>query len=58
MTVPPVFLRLPLASDNTLTVTVSPPLAHWGPGPVHMRLISYVLREGQVSSLQLCEQMF
>lgn len=48
LTVPPVTLRLPLASDPSLTATVSPPIAHWGPGPVHMRLISYELREGQV----------
>ncbi|XP_056254971.1 lipase, hormone-sensitive a [Seriola aureovittata] len=49
LTVPPVTLRLPLASDPSLTATVSPPIAHWGPGPVHMRLISYELREGQDS---------
>nr|XP_020497958.1 hormone-sensitive lipase-like isoform X2 [Labrus bergylta] len=49
MTVPPVTLSLPLASDPSLTATVSPPLAHWGPGPVHMRLISYEIREGQDS---------
>lgn len=51
MTVPPVTLRLPLASDPRLTVTVSPPIAHWGPGPVHMRLISHELREGQVMKI-------
>ncbi|XP_071355910.1 lipase, hormone-sensitive a isoform X2 [Trachinotus anak] len=49
LTVPPVTLRLPLASDPSLTATVSPPIAHWGPGPVLMRLISYELREGQDS---------
>ncbi|XP_074543251.1 lipase, hormone-sensitive a isoform X2 [Halichoeres trimaculatus] len=49
LTVPPVPLRLSLASDNSLTATVSPPLAHWGPGPVHVRLISYEIREGQDS---------
>ncbi|KAL7381785.1 hypothetical protein ABVT39_011252 [Epinephelus coioides] len=49
LTVPPVTLRLPLASDPNLTATVSPPIAHWGPGPVHMRLISHELREGQES---------
>ncbi|MEQ2159711.1 hypothetical protein GOODEAATRI_025879 [Goodea atripinnis] len=49
LTVPPAGLRLPLASDPRLTTTVSPPVAHWGPGPVHMRLISYELREGQDS---------
>ncbi|KAM9838884.1 lipase, hormone-sensitive a isoform 1-T2 [Aulostomus maculatus] len=47
LTLPPVPLRLPLALDPSLSVTVSPPLAHWGPGPVHMRLISCELREGQ-----------
>ncbi|XP_069372808.1 lipase, hormone-sensitive a isoform X3 [Paralichthys olivaceus] len=49
LTVPPLPLRLPLASDPNLTATVSPPIAHSGPGPVHMRLISYELREGQDS---------
>nr|XP_043908276.1 lipase, hormone-sensitive a isoform X1 [Solea senegalensis] len=49
MTVPPETLHLPLASDPSLTTTVSPPVALWGPGPVHMRLISYELREGQDS---------
>ncbi|KAK2830655.1 hypothetical protein Q5P01_018586 [Channa striata] len=49
LTLPPVPLRLPLASDRSLSATVSPPVAHWGPGPVHMRLISYELREGQDS---------
>lgn len=54
LTVPPLTLRLPLASDSALTATVSPPIAHWGPGPVHMRLISYELREGQVDVPLLC----
>ncbi|XP_054911031.1 lipase, hormone-sensitive a isoform X2 [Poeciliopsis prolifica] len=49
LTVPPESLRLPLASDPTLSTSVSPPVAHWGPGPVHMRLISYDLRVGQDS---------
>lgn len=49
LTVPPVNLRLPLASDPSLCTTVSPPVAHWGPGPVHMRLISFELRDGQDS---------
>ncbi|XP_075995495.1 lipase, hormone-sensitive a [Genypterus blacodes] len=49
LTVPPVPLLLPLASDPSLNITVSPPLAHTGPGPVHMRLISHELREGQDS---------
>lgn len=48
LTVPPVSLRLPLASDPSLSTSVSPPVAHWGPGPVHMRLISCEIREGQV----------
>lgn len=48
LTLPPVTLRLPLASDPSLTATVSPPIAHWGPGPVNIRLISSELREGQV----------
>uniref|UniRef100_A0A3Q2PKV8 Lipase, hormone-sensitive a n=1 Tax=Fundulus heteroclitus TaxID=8078 RepID=A0A3Q2PKV8_FUNHE len=47
LTVPPASLRLPLASDPSLSTTVSPPIAHWGPGPVSMRLISYELRDGQ-----------
>ncbi|XP_010899184.1 lipase, hormone-sensitive a isoform X1 [Esox lucius] len=49
LTIPPEPLSLPLASDPKLFAPVSPPLAHWGPGPVHMRLISYELREGQDS---------
>uniref|UniRef100_A0A3P8U169 Hormone-sensitive lipase n=1 Tax=Amphiprion percula TaxID=161767 RepID=A0A3P8U169_AMPPE len=49
LTLPPVTLRLPLAADPNLTITISPPIAHWGPGPVHMRLISWELREGQDS---------
>ncbi|KAM9738501.1 lipase, hormone-sensitive a [Menidia menidia] len=49
LSVPPVPLQLPLASDPRLSTTVSPPVAHWGPGPVHMRLISHELREGQDS---------
>ncbi|XP_051811850.1 lipase, hormone-sensitive a isoform X2 [Acanthochromis polyacanthus] len=49
LTLPPVTLRLPLAADPNLTATISPPIAHWGPGPVHMRLISWELREGQDS---------
>ncbi|XP_034017365.1 lipase, hormone-sensitive a [Thalassophryne amazonica] len=49
LTVPPVALCLPLASDPSLSATVSPPLAHCGPGAVHLRLISYDLREGQDS---------
>uniref|UniRef100_A0AAR2M672 Hormone-sensitive lipase n=1 Tax=Pygocentrus nattereri TaxID=42514 RepID=A0AAR2M672_PYGNA len=50
LSVPGESLSLPLASDPSLTVTVSPPVAHWGPGPVNMRLISHTLREGQDSA--------
>ncbi|XP_071987589.1 hormone-sensitive lipase isoform X2 [Engystomops pustulosus] len=49
LTVPPVSLEMPLSSDPQRTVTINPPVAHTGPGPVHMRLISYQLREGQES---------
>ncbi|XP_012685000.1 lipase, hormone-sensitive a isoform X2 [Clupea harengus] len=49
LTVPPVTLRMPLASDHRLCVAVHPPVAHWGPGNVKMRLISHTLREGQDS---------
>lgn len=48
ITVPGEALSLPLASDPSLSVSVSPPVAHWGPGPVNMRLISHTLRKGQV----------
>ncbi|XP_069497072.1 hormone-sensitive lipase isoform X3 [Ambystoma mexicanum] len=49
LAVPPQPLDLPLVADPQLTVTVMPPVAHTGPGAVHMRLISYELREGQDS---------
>ncbi|XP_043358055.1 hormone-sensitive lipase [Dermochelys coriacea] len=49
LTVPPEPFELPLAADPSLTVTISPPVAHTGPGPIHMRLISHELREGQDS---------
>ncbi|XP_075047005.1 hormone-sensitive lipase isoform X2 [Mixophyes fleayi] len=49
LTVPPQPLEMPLSSDPQRTVTINPPVAHTGPGPVHMRLISYQLREGQES---------
>uniref|UniRef100_H3CD27 Hormone-sensitive lipase n=1 Tax=Tetraodon nigroviridis TaxID=99883 RepID=H3CD27_TETNG len=49
LTLPPVALHMPLAADPRLTTSVSPPVAHWGPGPVHVRLISCELREGQDS---------
>jgi len=48
LTVPAEGLSLPLASDPNLSVAVNPPLAHWGPGPVNVRLISHTLRQGQV----------
>ncbi|XP_077069058.1 hormone-sensitive lipase isoform X1 [Siphateles boraxobius] len=56
LSVPPVPFDLPLVADPTHTVTVSPPAAHTGLGPVQMRLISYELREGQDSEklLALC----
>ncbi|XP_061244370.1 hormone-sensitive lipase isoform X3 [Bos javanicus] len=49
LSLPPVAFEMPLTSDPELTVTISPPLAHTGPGPVLVRLISYDLREGQDS---------
>ncbi|CAM5135521.1 unnamed protein product [Natator depressus] len=49
LTVPPEPFELPLAADPSLTITISPPVAHTGPGPIHMRLISHELREGQDS---------
>ncbi|XP_051722340.1 hormone-sensitive lipase isoform X2 [Ctenopharyngodon idella] len=56
LSVPPMPFDLPLVADPTHMVTVSPPAAHTGPGPVLMRLISYELREGQDSEklLALC----
>lgn len=52
LSLPPEAFEMPLISDPRLTVTISPPLAHTGPGPVLARLISYDLREGQVSPTQ------
>ncbi|XP_077839053.1 hormone-sensitive lipase isoform X8 [Macaca mulatta] len=49
LSLPPEAFEMPLTADPTLTVTISPPLAHTGPGPVLVRLISYDLREGQDS---------
>lgn len=49
ISLPPEAFEMPLTSDPKLTVTISPPLAHTGPGPVLIRLISYDLREGQDS---------
>ncbi len=53
LSVPPMPFDLPLVADPTHMVTVSPPAAHIGPGPVQMRLISYELREGQVQQFTL-----
>ncbi|KAM5209880.1 hormone-sensitive lipase isoform 2-T2 [Hipposideros larvatus] len=49
LSLPPEAFEMPLIADPKLTVTISPPLAHTGPGPVLVRLISYDLREGQDS---------
>lgn len=49
LSLPPEAFEMPLTADPKLTVTISPPLAHTGPGPVLVRLISYDLREGQDS---------
>ncbi|KAM9224426.1 hormone-sensitive lipase isoform 2-T2 [Dugong dugon] len=49
LSLPPKPFEMPLAADAKLTITVSPPLAHTGPGPILARLISYDLREGQDS---------
>ncbi|KAL2079969.1 hypothetical protein ACEWY4_023762 [Coilia grayii] len=49
LTIPPITLRMPLASDPRLCVAVHPPVAHWGPDFIKMRLISDTLREGQDS---------
>ncbi|XP_029425924.1 hormone-sensitive lipase isoform X1 [Nannospalax galili] len=51
LSLPPEAFEMPLTSDPKLTVTISPPLAHTGPGPVLVRLISYDLREGQDSKM-------
>ncbi|XP_059365298.1 hormone-sensitive lipase-like isoform X2 [Carassius carassius] len=50
LTIPAVSLSLPLASDPSFSVSMSPPVAHWGPGPVKVRLISHTLRQGQDSA--------
>ncbi|XP_067575864.1 hormone-sensitive lipase isoform X4 [Pseudorca crassidens] len=51
LSLPPITFEMPLTADPKVMVTISPPLAHTGPGPVLVRLISYDLREGQVGSL-------
>ncbi|XP_072912105.1 hormone-sensitive lipase [Hemitrygon akajei] len=54
LSIPPNHLELPLLVDPNLMVTITPPVAHSGPGPVQMRLISYELREGQESDELNC----
>ncbi|XP_077192805.1 LOW QUALITY PROTEIN: hormone-sensitive lipase [Paroedura picta] len=49
LSVPPTSFELPLVADPKLSVTITPPVAHSGPGSIQMRLISYELREGQDS---------
>ncbi|XP_036603833.1 hormone-sensitive lipase isoform X1 [Trichosurus vulpecula] len=49
LSLPPQAFEIPLANNPQLNVTISPPVAHTGPGPVLVRLISYDLREGQDS---------
>ncbi|XP_054423614.1 hormone-sensitive lipase isoform X1 [Pteronotus mesoamericanus] len=49
LSLPPEAFEMPLTADPKLTVTISPPSAHTGPGPVLVRLISYDLRDGQDS---------
>ncbi|KAJ8335029.1 hypothetical protein SKAU_G00406680 [Synaphobranchus kaupii] len=53
LSIQPMSFRLPLASDPQLSVTIVPPVAHCGPGPVNMRLISHKLLEGQNSEEML-----
>ncbi|XP_057566857.1 hormone-sensitive lipase-like [Hippopotamus amphibius kiboko] len=49
LSLPPTAFEMPLTADPKVMVTISPPLAHTGPGPVLVRLTSYDLREGQDS---------
>lgn len=42
------------SADGSEEVTITPPCAHTGPAPVQVRLISYLLREGQVCMLCRC----
>ncbi|XP_059497309.1 hormone-sensitive lipase isoform X2 [Stegostoma tigrinum] len=49
LSVPPNPFKMPMQADPSLMVDISPPVAHSGPGPVQMRLISYELRDGQDS---------
>ena len=48
ITLPPEPIEMPLCNVEE-TISIHPPNAHSGPGPVNCRLISYELREGQVS---------
>ncbi|XP_072325167.1 hormone-sensitive lipase isoform X4 [Scyliorhinus torazame] len=50
LSVPPSPFEMPLLADPNLMVVITPPVAHSGPGPVQMRLISYELRDGQNSN--------
>uniref|UniRef100_A0A8V5GXP6 Hormone-sensitive lipase n=1 Tax=Melopsittacus undulatus TaxID=13146 RepID=A0A8V5GXP6_MELUD len=50
LSVPPEPLELPLASNPQLSVTIPPPVAHSGPAPIRMRLLSHRLRQGQDSA--------
>jgi hormone-sensitive lipase len=38
--------------DGSEMVTITPPCAHTGPAPVQVRLLSYLLRDGQVNELK------
>uniref|UniRef100_UPI00398F0088 hormone-sensitive lipase n=1 Tax=Pristiophorus japonicus TaxID=55135 RepID=UPI00398F0088 len=49
LSVPPTCFEMPLLADPNLSVVITPPVAHSGPGPVQIRLISYELRDGQDS---------
>ncbi|XP_078093184.1 hormone-sensitive lipase [Mustelus asterias] len=49
LAIPPSPFEMPLLADPNLMVVITPPVAHSGPGPVQMRLISYELRDGQDS---------
>ena len=49
--VQPDTFELPM-KDGENYIKITPPCAHSGPAPVHTRLISARLREGQVSARQ------
>ncbi len=48
----PDIFELPL-EDGSGFAKITPPCAHSGPAPVHTRLLSSILREGQVCMLDL-----